>query len=296
MNGSNRLCNAAITGLLEKKELGFFEQTNRNVEYVNWKREDSFSNEQGKSKFIKTPTNVQVKERAKATRRVKDKIMNDKISHNFLNGKEETNCYISKIRNINEQQLMSSLTTISHGSKKKKSTCEYNLDHTYSHSHGSHGSHGHNINQINKKLYHDQLRSNNIHNNQCRKNNSSKICKRCYIQKMQEQIEFIRERKQRTTVYVREFNDFLKYENFYEKIICKEEQKNKLHTIKLNRIHNLDIIYTPNEKYPVENKSGVSTTNEYNMDNDRDSLDKLSEQISFKKNLFLFLNNVFKKH
>lgn len=297
MNGSNRMRNAAITGLLANKELGFFEQTNRDVEYVNWKREDSFSNEQGKSKFIKTSTKAQEKGRAKATRRIEDKIMNNKMSHNFLNGKEETNCHISKIRNINEQQFMSSLTTISQSSKKRRNVCEYSLDHTYSQSHSPiHSSHDHNINKTNKKLYHDQLRSNNIHNNKCRKNNSSNICKKCYIQKMQEQIEFIRERKQRTTVYVREFNDFLKYENFYEKVIHKEEQKNKLYNIRLNRIHNLDIIYTPNEKYSNENKISITNTNEYNMDNNRDSLDKLSEQISFKKNLFLFLNNVFKKH
>lgn len=289
MNGSNLLYNTTAVGLSGNNEFDYIQPMNKNIDYLNYKREDSFFQEQGKSKFIKTTNKERV------TTRVENKILNNKIPQNLLYLKEDTKCHISKIRNDQDHQCMSSLTTISPISKQKKSSSEYNRNHNDCHNNNNNN----NTNKNNKKLYHNQLRSNNIHNYQCRKNNSSKICKRCYIQKMQQQIEFIKERKQRTTVYVREFNDFLKYENLYEKIIHKEEQKKQLQNLKTHRILTLDTSSSniPIEKYVMDNKIVRDNTNEYNtVHTNRDSTGKLSEQISFKKNLFLFLNNVFKKH
>lgn len=59
--------------------------------------------------------------------------------------------------------------------------------------------------------------------------NHVSICKICYLQKIQEEVEQLKARKERTTVYPREFNDYMQYENILE-IILEKKQKRGKHT------------------------------------------------------------------
>lgn len=81
----------------------------------------------------------------------------------------------------------------------------------------------------NNKKYNNN--NNNVHDLKHSKNKDNKnhisICKICYLQKVQAEVEQLKARKERTTVYPREFNDYMQYETILEIILAKKHKKGK---------------------------------------------------------------------
>ncbi|CRG97900.1 conserved Plasmodium protein, unknown function [Plasmodium gallinaceum] len=96
------------------------------------------------------------------------------------------------------------------------------------------------------------------------------VCKRCYIKGIQEEIEKREEKKKRTTVYTLEFNNFINKENIYEDISKRQK------ITKPNSVNE--------RKY----------SDEYNRECNEVIVEKLTDQIPLKKNIFHFLNYIFK--
>lgn len=103
------------------------------------------------------------------------------------------------------------------------------------------------------------------------------ICKKCYIKDMQEKL---RERKKRTTVYTLEFNNFVNNENIYKEIISR--------SIKRTRYNN----YLNKNK--DNNKNDNLNMNESDSFKNDIMLNHIYEHSENKKNIFHFLNNIFK--
>ncbi|CRH00544.1 conserved Plasmodium protein, unknown function [Plasmodium relictum] len=108
-------------------------------------------------------------------------------------------------------------------------------------------------------------------NNMTQYNDKVCICKKCYIKGIQQKIEKIKEKKKRTTVYTLEFNNFIINENIYKEIISKRQK-----VIETNFIN--------------ENKD----IDEYSMECNEVIVEKMTEQIPLKKNIFHFFNYIFK--
>lgn len=113
---------------------------------------------------------------------------------------------------------------------------------------------------------------------ECNKDSSNddnhiNVCKACYLQRVQDEIEGLKHTKKRTTTYPREFNHFLKYENISEAI---EGKKEKI------------MIYKQMKEPQKYNENNETYNNEI--------MKELSEHISLKKDMFKFLNNVIRRN